>query len=173
VDRTFLCATRFVGGGFWGIEVLESPPEVGQNPQTRLPGFAAHVVTLSPGPPNAQIATVAAGRFRNGIEVGREHCRQTAERIALTRRGLDGGPFSQFFTEYDCDTPRRVLIRVRAVFHGRSALAPRGSLLAASGNVQTASLAVATFPQRKPVVLASVSPKGGRMLLASSRCVKD
>jgi hypothetical protein len=173
VDRTFLCTAAGLGGGLWGFEVLASPPETGQDPQTRLTGFAAHVFTLSPGPPDAQIATVAAGRSPYGIGIGREHCRRSTTQIRLTRRGLDGGRFSPFFTEYDCDTSRSVLIRVRAVFRGRSAFASRGRLLAASGEVRTASLAVATYPKRKPVVLVSVTPQGGRLFLAESRFVKD
>jgi hypothetical protein len=171
VDRTFLCAAGEVGGGLWGLTAATSPPKTGgQDPRTRLPGFAAHVRRNVAG---GYLATVATERWPNGIAVARADCRQTAGRIGLTRRGLDGGRFSPFYEEYDCDTPRRVLMRVRAVFRGRSALAPRGDYLAASGNVQTASIAVAAYPKRKPVVFASVSPKGGRMFLASSRCVKD
>jgi hypothetical protein len=171
VDRTFLCTAGEVGGGLWGLTVGTSPPKTGgQDPRTRLPGFAGNVFRHIS---YDFLATVATERWPNGMAISRADCQQTARRIRLTRSGLDGGRFSPFYEEYDCDTPRRVLIRVRAVFRGRSALAPRGEFLAASGDAQAAFLAVATYPKRKPVVLASVSSRGGRMFLASSRCVKD
>jgi hypothetical protein len=173
VDGTFLCSTRSVGSGFWGIEVVESPPEVGQDPRTQLTGFAARVFTLNPGPPNAEVATIAAGRSPSGIWIGRDHCRRSVMRIRLTRTGLDGGRFSGFFTEYDCETPRRVLIRVRAIFRGRSALAPSGRSLAARGRVQHAYVAVSAYPTRKPIAYADVSSERARMFVASSRCIKE
>jgi hypothetical protein len=97
-------------------------------------------------------------------------------RVPFTARGLRGGspgPFGQLF---DCETPSRVLVRIRAVFRVPTTLEtirPFGyPMLAAHGEVGEALPAIRT-PTGKPLALATVSESGKARLLTASSCVED
>lgn len=47
----------------------------------------------------------------------------SSARLELAANGLDGGPASYFSDEYECDAPRRVLLRFRAVFRSPTSFA--------------------------------------------------
>lgn len=55
--------------------------------------------------------------FKTGVSyTTRKACAPSPAWLALTPNGLDGGPASYFSDEYECDAPRRVVVRLRAVF---------------------------------------------------------
>jgi hypothetical protein len=112
------------------------------------------------------------------LSLSRTRCRSTKLRVALSGRGLEGGPAEQFGSSYRCDIPAMILLRVRAVFTRptrlvRSARSP--DYLVAKGNITSGSLAVTTLRGRKPIVFASVHDKSGeaRIFVAPSRCRED
>lgn len=135
VDRSFVCATS-MSGGIHEIEVrAHGGARAGGKRWAQLP-FAV----VSSG--NATIwgdllvpetiAFVTAGRptsattidqeFRRSsalqpgrIAINTRACRPTSRKVPLTRAGLQGGVASLFGDELDCEVPRRVLLRVRAV----------------------------------------------------------
>jgi hypothetical protein len=134
VDRSFLCTTS-LSGGIYEIEVRGHTGARAGKRWAQLP-FAA----VSSGNPTIwgdllrpdTLAFVTAGRPTSGTTIDQEvrksgalypgriavnmrACRPTTRSIPLTRAGLEGGTASTFGDEFDCEVPRRMLLRVRAV----------------------------------------------------------
>jgi hypothetical protein len=165
VDRTFVCETGYVGGiyqatmqSYWSI-----PPQV----ERRMP--SATVVT------NLTIGFLG-GISTSSMYVNRLHCTATNAKLPLTTKGLRGGAFSPLAAEFDCYTPRRVLLRLRGDFVKPTTLrtaSPFGyPQLRALGATKQAELAVATLAG-KPIAYASIAGAKTARLFTSTDCQED
>jgi hypothetical protein len=87
-------------------------------------------------------------------------------------RGAAPGPFGRSF---DCEAPRRVYLRLRAVFFEPAALGesrePGYRTLFAQGQISEAAVAIRT-PSGNPLVFATFSGAKARLFTARS-CVED
>jgi hypothetical protein len=127
------------------------------------PSVSAGVQT-GPGPGHTGLAWL-----------NRTGCRSTTIRIQLSARALKPGTTER--SEYACDVPARVLIRVRAVFERPTAFTvdPRSPHYTfARGDIATGHVAVATLRGRKPIFFASAHDASGkvRIFVAPSRCAR-
>lgn len=163
IDRTLLCETG-VQGGVNVVTLNGSSSKPGKDsagvdittrlvPTWRLASIGERAVELSPA------------------------CRRPTARAPLASTGLVGVVASPFGDEFDCWTPRRVLIRVRAVFESPATLRlgrPWGfPLLFARGKVEEAWLAIRT-QAGKPMAFAAVSETGRtRVFTARRDCFPD
>lgn len=165
VDRTFLCATGYVGGihqasveSYWHV-----PPQFERRT------------------PSATTSTVLTNGFLGGISptsvyVNRLHCKATKSKLPLTTKGLQGGAFSPFSTEFDCFTPRTLLLRVRGEFVKATTLhtaSPFGyPQLQAMGATTQTELALGTL-KGKPIAYASIAGAKKARLFISADCQED
>jgi hypothetical protein len=166
IDRTVLCTTASRGGiRQISIEALSALQE----------GAGAH-------PPSFNVTTtwVPDGRLASGstghVDLNPTRCTQTTTRVPLTAQGLRGGSPGPFGRVFDCETPSRVLVRIRAAFRVPTTLEsirPFGyPMLVAQGEAREALLAIRT-PTGKPLALATVSESGKARLLTAPICVED
>ena len=193
VDRTFVCTPGFVGGAY----TVEASANVGSGRRGltwERPAFGALGTTAVGSALIAvsnRIAWIAAGRpsptatvspgygtvtfpFRTWGTVGinGDLCRASSRRVSLDRRGLAARAVGAFEEPYDCTTPRRLLVRVRATVD------PGGTLKSYRGILRTTSSAgeavlVARTLQGKPVAHARVTAAGKALLLTAPGCVDD
>ena len=165
VDRTFACETGYVGGiyqatmqSYWSV-----PPQVAR----RTPS-ATVVTNLTNG--------FLGGISSSSIYVNRLHCKATNVKLPLTTKGLRGGAFSPLGTEFDCYTPRRVLLRIRGDFVKPTTLrtaSPSGyPQLQALGATKRSELAVATLAG-KPIAYAFIAGAKTARLFTSTDCQED
>lgn len=104
-------------------------------------------------------------------------CLETELRVPLSTRGLESGLTEPFGASYRCEVPKKVLIRVRAIFERPISFSvePRSRNQAiAKGRVAAATVVVSTVRGRKPILLGSVNDATGRarMFVARSRCTE-
>jgi hypothetical protein len=104
-------------------------------------------------------------------------CANTRLHIALASRGLKAAATDGFSTDYRCDVPAKVVIRVRAVFKRPVVFRvdPRyPDLEEARGNIANGHIAVTTLRGRRPIVFASVHHTTGnaRLFVAPSGCTR-
>jgi hypothetical protein len=101
-------------------------------------------------------------------------CRPSKARVPLSTKGLpNGGRAGPLADTYDCETPRRVLVRMRASFQRATRLSRRqGFLLATSETVTEGQLAVRTQSGR-PIAYGSVAASGKARLFVSGQCFRD
>jgi hypothetical protein len=95
-------------------------------------------------------------------------------RVQLSARGLSGGAVDYFGDTYKCPAPRRVYVRVRAVF-GTAAPFQRNrrtGFLEAAASVHDGRLVIRT-QAGKPFAYASVDESGRARLLTAPSCVAD
>ena len=105
IDRTFSCETGYLGGVYQAT--VESYWYVPPQAERRIPSGTV-TTNLTNG--------FLGGISPSSISVNRMHCTPTRAKLRLTTKGMRGGPFSLLPTEYDCYTPRRVLLRIRGDF---------------------------------------------------------
>jgi hypothetical protein len=138
IDRQFLCATS-LSGGIHQLEVRgHTGVKAGRSPWTQLPfvvfssggstigGDLLRSETLAfitAGRPTALTTIDQDWRKSSALPPGRlavnmRACRPTSRAVPFSRAGLDGGLASRFGDEIDCEVPRRVLLRVRAILRG-------------------------------------------------------
>jgi hypothetical protein len=137
VDRTFSCEAGFVGG---------------LHQVTVSSGFSA-----SPGSSKLRASSVVTKNIHeaalgsmssDGVVVHRRLCSVARSPVKLTTKGLRGGAVPSLGVDATCETPRRVLLRVRAVF--KRPVTPQTvnhfgfPQYSAMGEVETATLAVGT-----------------------------
>lgn len=165
IDSTFSCETGYLGGVYQATvnTYRYVPPQASR----RIPG--ANVGTnLTNG--------FLAGVSSNSIHVNRLYCKVTGAKAPLTTKGLRGGAFSSLPTEFDCFTPRRVLLRIRGDFVKPTTLRaakPFGyPQLQALGATKRAELAMATLAGR-PIAYASIAGAKTTRLFTSTDCQED
>ena len=164
VNRTFSCEAGFVG--------------------------ALHQVTLysryatSPGSTRLRASSSVTqnmfeslGSLRSdGLSVHRGHCLPARSPVKLTTRSLRGGAVPPLGAELTCDTPRRLLLRVRAVFE--RPVTPQTSRqygfpqLTASGALEQAAFALAT-PSGRQIAYLSVTGTEKARLFTVRTCRED
>jgi hypothetical protein len=165
IDRTFSCATGYVGGIYQtSVESYWHVPPQGERRT-----------------PSATASTVLTDGFLGGISptsvyVNRLHCKATKSRLPLTTKGLRGGAFSPFNTEFDCFTPRSLLLRVRGEFVRSTTLhtaSPFGyPQLQAMGPTTQTELSLGTL-EGKPIAYASIAGAKKARLFTSADCQED
>jgi hypothetical protein len=182
VDRTFSCTPTLTGGVYKlyalarkgsgrGGATWERPAFAGL--RTGISGSAAtavdnYLVWLTAGRPSRDAFVPIAWRialfdfpFRvwGTLAVNRTRCKASTARVALSSRGLTGGQAGVFPDEYDCTTPRAVLVRVRAVTEARANLRSFRSFSRTQVPATEAVIAVRT-PGGKPLAFARLSRSG-------------
>ena len=100
------------------------------------------------------------------------NCRTSSARIPLTRTGLQGGSPGQLGSTFDCVAPRRILIRVRAVFPTSPRLRGVGGFLKTTQPVSEASFAVRS-EGGMPLAYAEAFQSGRARLYTGSGCDED
>jgi hypothetical protein len=166
IDRTMVCLTAPQGG------VREVEVEAHGN------------VIKGPGLVNVASAWVPdmplAGVGQDIAYFNPRRCKRATARVPLRKRTLDGGPVDrQSGTEIDCETPRRVLVRVRAILRrptllrlGTTEFSNQYRLLIARGAVSAGFVAVQT-PSGKPLVFATSRRASVRVFTAPDTCFPD
>lgn len=168
VDRTLLC-TIYAHAGLRQIEVLgrSAVPDQG----------AAFVYARSflPNRTSGTLVAVSLGGFTHNVT----RCKPTRARGALTPKGLAGGRATQSEDEYDCDSPRRVVVRLRVAFEEpvtvRVDWADSGRpqrQAEAVGPARSAAFAIRTEAGRQ-IAYGDVLPSGAGRLFTGKGCVRD
>ncbi len=126
---------------------------------------------------NPSVTTTIDTYWRNKgvpatLAVSATACTRSTSRVPLSAAGLSGGGASPFGEEFDCSTPRRFLVRIRAVLYSPASLSARQSFLATRVPVRKAQLAVQTETGR-PLVYAETFDSGKASLFTAKRCVRE
>jgi hypothetical protein len=162
IDRTLSCSAA-IRGGLRMVEV-QAFGAAGQPP-------SASFGLLTNWTPDATLVSGSTG----SVQLNPTRCVAANTRVPLAARGLRGGAVPAGGVEYKCEAPRRVLVRIRAVFAVPTKLESNRSfgypISAASGEVKEVSLAVRSSAGRQ---LALVTLIGGSVrLFAAASCVED
>jgi hypothetical protein len=104
------------------------------------------------------------------IAFRRQQCTPSTARVPLVPARLDGGAASPLGEEIDCFTPRRVLVRLRAVMQSPPLLFGSGVFLKTIVPAREGYLAVRTLAGR-PLAFASVLASGRAKLYTAPSCV--
>jgi hypothetical protein len=162
IDRTLLCSIAMRGG----IRKLEIHASAATS--TGIPFFGA----ATNWSPDANLVSAST----ESLSLNPTRCMQTTARVPLVMEKLQGGSASSSGREFECETPSRVLVRVRGVFRSSAALEtarPFGyPVLSASGEMKEASLAVRT-QAGKLLAFASIHESGRARLFAAPSCMED
>ena len=185
IDRTLECRT-LLSGGIYEVEArAHSGIRASASVWKKLP-FAGVVsgednldyalVWISAGRPSATsvleesyLQSPVSEFGTLGIRLG---CRSTRAKVGLTTKGLNGGRASQLVDKFDCATPRRLLVRVRATFERSGALRARDGFLRTTAPITSAAFAVRTL-SGKQLVYASVAASGASRLFTAGACFRD
>jgi hypothetical protein len=178
IDRTLLCTVAERAG----VNVLELRVQSGgfQQQATPAPKLATAPASIflwtgfGFGGNETELVRAAAGTGRAGsLSLGRI-CSPVKRRIPLHAQGLSGGRASRLETFYECFTPARVLVRVRAAFATAKPLRrdPTSGSLFARGTVRESAVAVRTLRGR-PILFASLVRSGTARLFLEPGCFED
>ena len=192
IDRTYTCNTTILGG----VYAIEASAHAGiRRGQTwsKLPyagiasgGWAGlmigypyardnSLVWITAGAPSKDTTANQTGAnfpvFTGGtIGVNTTLCKPSRLALPLERTGLRGGSTPAGGVMFDCESPRRVLVRLRASARSTGSFSERGSMLSATNAVvQRATLVVRT-PAGKLLAYAEVSDSGRSTLLTAKGC---
>jgi hypothetical protein len=164
IDRTLLCSTALQGG----IRLVSIRAS---NAGSTGPGQPASL-SVSSGfaqPPGFAYASTAS------LTLYPDRCKQTGVRVQLEAGNLRGATPGLSARSFDCETPARVLLRIRAVFREPATLESNRysgyQTLSAQGDVSEAAVAVRT-PSGKPLAFAAISGSKARLFTARS-CSED
>lgn len=176
IDRTLLC-TIYLKAGVRQIELAAQPGiRDSKNPSEwlRSPYAAAESYGL-PNTPYGDLVAIGAG----AVSHNRSRCVLSRAKVVLSTTGLSGGQPSTFGDDWECAAPRRVLVRLRAVFKEPVTLrvAPTDSTgrhraMIARGTLQTGAFAIRTETGR-PIAYAEASSTGKVRLFTRRTCFPD
>ena len=195
IDQTFACNTMLLGG-LYQVEVRAHAGDrhggqwaklpyagvsTGGNagrPDTSIPPVSAlaWVTAGSPTPQTTVDDEYESFSVHGGGTLGRntELCRPSTARVGLSRAGLHGGAVPEETLTVDCDTPKRVLIRVRATAVGSAALRERGRIFAATGSTLSHAALVVRTPNGRLLAYAEVDRTGRTLQFTAPRgCVRE
>lgn len=163
-DRTFSCEAGYLGG-IYQVQ-LSSTYEPGSS-STLQP--VASITRNMWDSPYGMLAS-------SGVSVHRGLCAPSRSRVKLTTGGLRGGAVPALGVEAMCETPRRVLMRVRAVFSRPPDVGTSRQFgfpqLNAFGAVRQAAIAVGT-PTGKTIAYVSVNGSRRARLFTLRTCEED
>jgi hypothetical protein len=115
-----------------------------------------------------------AGAGTTLLQLNPERCTESQAQVPLSSRNLRGGPASG--AEFDCQSPERVLLRIRAVFASSTTLQQDRTFgylqLIARGEVTQAAVAVRT-QRGKQLAYATMSSSGTARLYRAGGCIED
>jgi hypothetical protein len=162
IDRTLLCSIAMRGG----IRKLEIQASAATS--TGLPSFGAVTNWM----PDASLVSAST----EGLSLNPTRCTQTRARIPLVTEKLQGGSANSSGREFECETPSRVLVRVRGVFRSPATFETTRHfgypVLTASGEMTEASMAVRTQTGR-PLAFSSVHESGKARVFGGRSCTED
>ena len=115
---------------------------------------------------------MAEVRATGTLALNSSACKATSARIPLSAKGLRGGAASQFEDEFDCDSPRRVLGRIRATFESSTQLRLRQGFLRTSVPLSEGAPTIRT-QSGKPLMYATVSQSGKAAIFTGPTCYPD
>lgn len=165
IDRTLSCSTAVQGG----LRMVEVGTYLGPE-QPPLPRSASFNL-MTNWIPDATLVSGSTG----GIQLNPTRCAAASTRVPLVSQGLRARPASSGEQAYECEAPRRVLVRIRAVFHVPTKLEPDRTFgyptLQGRGQVKEAQLAVRS-QSGSALAFASVASGKVRLLTAAS-CTED
>ncbi len=165
VDRTFLCESGFVGG-LYQLDV---------HSQYSKPQGSSELIVYSSVTRNIYEAPLG-GMSSSGVSIHRERCVPTKGALKLSTTGMRGGAVPPLGTTSTCMTPRRVLLRVRAVFE--RPVTPQTSRrfgfpqLIAEGSVREAALAIGTRAGKAIAYLSITGTERARLFTVRA-CEED
>lgn len=194
-DRTYSCAVADVGTNYHELGARgHSGTRASGAAWARLPfaalstGFVTSreniledsLAWISAGSP-ANAASLEVSEWFNGVVVSAQMhgtlavntrlCKRQRARVPLTAKALSGGVVGQLGAEYDCETPRRVLVRVRVTSRSPIRLSRDRAFLKARVGLEQGYAAVRTLSGR-PLVFAAVAASGKTRIFTSSRCLR-
>jgi hypothetical protein len=165
IDRTMVCSTAMQGG----IRMVSIDASSATGPDLIQQGPSFSVSSGFAKPPGLASAS------KTSFSLYPDRCRGSGALVSLNAgklKGADPGPFGRSF---DCETPRRVYLRLRAAFFEPAALAESREsgyrTLFAHGQISEAAVAIRT-PSGRPLVLATFSGAKARLFAARS-CIED
>jgi hypothetical protein len=162
IDRTLLCSIAMRGG----IRLLEISASAATATGT------AHFGVSTNWTPDAGLVSVST----ESLSLNPTRCTKARLRVALTTEKLEGGLVGPSEREFECESPSRVLVRLRAVFRSRAVLETHRDFgypeLRAGGQVKEAALAIRTQAGR-PLAFASVHESGRARLFGARGCIED
>jgi hypothetical protein len=191
IDRTLVCATALSGGiheieirGHSGIRASGATWK--QQPFTVVASGGGTVANLLL---DESLAFVTAGRPAKGatleqdwrrsqaaaagtLAINLRACKAAPRRIAFGREGLRGGALSQLGAELDCEVPRRVVIRARAVLTTPGALRRQHGFHRLTIPIREARLTVRT-EQGRLFMDAQVFESGKTTLHTAKGCIRE
>lgn len=194
IDRTYSCASGFVGG----VRQIEVHAHAGSRTGSewqRLPYavISSGGVARTPGidaPPENSLAWITAGkptvtttiddtwlsftpRAGGTIGVNRDLCVPAQTRLVLAPHALGGGAVGAQVAGFECEAQRRVLVRIRATVDGGTALRERGRIFRVTNAVaRSAKLSVGSAAGRV-VAFADVDGSGRARLFTARACTAD
>jgi hypothetical protein len=186
LDRTYSCAIP-LHGGIYQLENRAHPGARTGRSWSKLAYAGLRAGVFSGGTGNL-LAWVSAGKPAKGATVDQEfwtfdvktfgtvgvsgrNCNPTRSPVPLSAAGLRGGAAAPLGDELECDVPRRVLVRIRAVLESRASLHGR-EFESVHVPVREAELAVRTVGG-KPMTYATVSQSGKATLFTAKGCVPE
>jgi hypothetical protein len=186
LDRTYSCSVA-LHGGIYQLENRAHPGARSGGSWTKLAYAGLRAGAFSGGTGNL-LAWVSAGKPAKTTTVDQEfwtfdvrtfgtmgingrNCNPTRASIPLSAAGLHGGGAAALGSELNCDVPRRVLIRTRAVLSSRARLHGR-EFESVHVPVVEAKLAARTLAG-KPLTYATVSQTGRATLFTARGCVAE
>ena len=192
LDRTLLCATIPSGG----VNEIEVRVNAGSR-QGTTQKILAFAVVRTGGVRRAadmldeSMAWVAAGKYDHStnlspsagpvlfnatrfgtLALNRRTCTPSKARVPLSGQGLRATAAGPLGVTFDCETPRRVLVRLRAVAHSSLGRYREEGFEKTKASLQSGYLAVRTQAGRQ-LAFAAVFDTGKARLFTASNCIED
>ena len=192
IDRTVVCAAQ-LNGGIYEAEIRAQSGAVRKGSRWDKPALAlvttgntgsaaqaldnavAWVVAGTPSGEASLVQTLVGITYPVrtwGTLALANRCRVSRARPALSAKGLQAAFVDPFGTVFDCSTPRRFLIRIRAAQTASSPLRNRRGYLGTTTAVSEGRIAIST-PTGKRLSYAEVRSSGTARLFAAPSCVPD
>jgi len=191
VDRTYLCTTGLVGGLYEVEARAHAGVRPGGSAWKQLP-FAVVASGNSGGRANdpellanslswitaakPSSTTTMDSEWRSSLvrssgtlALNGTACKKSNVRVPLSAAGLRGGAATPNGKKVSCESPRRVLVRVRATLEPPATLTATRGFLRTQATVRAARLAVRT-PSGKQLVYANVADSGKARLFTARSC---